>query len=78
MLNRAAEILFTLSTIKLEQLHKKYPDLTSSTKISSVLTRYYQYLHKARETSGLMTHHDAITGTSKKTVVQDYLTRYGW
>ena len=77
MFNRAAEILFTLSAIKLEKLHSTHPDLEAS-KISTVLTRYYQYLHKARETSGLMTHHDAITGTSKKTVVQDYLTRYGW
>lgn len=59
---RGAEILFAFMYDRLMQYPKKLTDLMED-------------LVESRRTLGLFQHHDAITGTSKDTVVNDYASR---
>lgn len=61
---RATEILFTLSS----QLARS----SGSGLPLAVLASQYDQLQEARRHLGLFQHHDAITGTSKAFVMQDY------
>lgn len=64
---RSAEILFTLVSNHIQQIQ--------NTKLSASekkLEKYYEQLIDARRNLGLFQHHDAITGTSKASVMYDY------
>lgn len=67
---RTAEILFTLVSNIIKQSNN--PKLISSEKR---LEKYYEQLVFARRNLGLFQHHDAITGTSKASVMTDYGTK---
>ena len=38
------------------------------------LIEWSTYLRDARTTQGILSHHDAVTGTARKKVTTDYLT----
>lgn len=67
---RTSEILFTLVSNYLKAL--KNPKLVGSQKR---LEKSYEELIFARRNLGLFQHHDAITGTSKASVMYDYGTK---
>lgn len=67
---RTSEILFTLVSNYIKQM--KNPKLVSSEKR---LEKSYEQLINARRNLGLFQHHDAITGTSKASVMYDYGTK---
>ncbi|CAG9782034.1 unnamed protein product [Diatraea saccharalis] len=67
---RTSEILFTLVSNYIKQSHDHR--LVSTEKR---LEKSYEQLINARRNLGLFQHHDAITGTSKATVMYDYGTK---
>ncbi|XP_075991466.1 alpha-Mannosidase class II b [Anticarsia gemmatalis] len=67
---RSAEIMFTLVYNYIKQIGN--PKLTASEK---KLEKSYEQLIYARRNLGLFQHHDAITGTSKASVMYDYGTK---
>ncbi|KAI5636971.1 alpha mannosidase middle domain-containing protein [Phthorimaea operculella] len=67
---RSSEILFTLVSNHIKQLNNRY--LIASEKR---LEKSYEQLINARRNLGLFQHHDAITGTSKASVMYDYGTK---
>lgn len=67
---RTAEILFTLVSNYVKQSNN--PKLISSEKR---LEKSYEQLVNARRNLGLFQHHDAITGTSRASVMYDYGTK---
>lgn len=69
---RAAEILYSLMT-PLRSDDESPKERKSRDKW---LTEIWNELVSARETSALMQHHDAITGTATKQVVSNYLNRW--
>ncbi|XP_072931215.1 alpha-mannosidase 2 [Epargyreus clarus] len=70
---RTAEILFTLVFNYLKQSRSQHSvRLTASEK---KLEKSYEQLINARRNLGLFQHHDAITGTSKVNVMNDYGTK---
>ena len=60
---RSAEILFSLNNLMGDLNHIKMADL-------------FRKIIVARQNLGIFQHHDGITGTSKKKVVQDYANKY--
>lgn len=67
---RTSEILFTLVSNHIKQQNN--PRLIASEKR---LEKSYEQLINARRNLGLFQHHDAITGTSKASVMYDYGTK---
>lgn len=67
---RSAEIIFTLASNHIKQ--SKNRKLIPSEKR---LEKFYEQLITARRHLGLFQHHDAITGTSKSSVMYDYGTK---
>lgn len=67
---RTSEILFTLVSNYIKQI--TVPKLTASER---KLEKSYEQLIYARRNLGLFQHHDAITGTSKASVMYDYGTK---
>jgi len=63
---RNAETLFTIVMNRMKQSDRM--DL-------NLFIKNYEKITEARRNLGLFQHHDAITGTSKKTVMKDYLNR---
>lgn len=66
---RTAEIIFTLVSNSIKQSRDRQ---VSSEKR---LEKFYEQLITARRNLGLFQHHDAITGTSKASVMNDYGTK---
>ncbi|XP_045783844.1 alpha-mannosidase 2 isoform X3 [Maniola jurtina] len=67
---RTAEIIFTLVSNNIKQSNNR--QLIPSDKR---LEKFYEQLINARRNLGLFQHHDAITGTSKASVMNDYGTK---
>ncbi|KAL7032260.1 hypothetical protein ACKWTF_007269 [Chironomus riparius] len=65
---RNAEILFTIVMNRMKQSGRMQESLEN-------FIKKYENITEARRNLGLFQHHDAITGTSKKAVMRDYLER---
>ena len=64
---RSAEILFSvLRGFAVQKQLEAYRKL---------ITDWSVQIHDARTTHGIMSHHDAITGTAKNKVTSDYFNR---
>ena len=69
-MHRVVETLFTMALLHHQQ--------TTSSKENSgfQLVKNLKKLYNAREIAALMLHHDAITGTSKRSVIEQYEQQY--
>ena len=66
---RMAEILLTLG--------HTYAVRKSRRLASEYVPAHFRSLEGMRSTLGLLQHHDAVTGTARREVTADYLSRYG-